>query len=80
MSKEDFETLPKAEAATRDFLAACPLDTWFISSQSELVPGIIVVGQVVKGDDLIGSQYGAGLCVPERGINRYQLQLDPDPI
>jgi hypothetical protein len=30
-----------------------------------------VVGQVVKGDDLFCDQWGAGLVVPDRGVNRY---------
>ncbi len=56
-------------------LNTCPLDTWFICKLSDLVPDLVVVGQVVEGDKMIAEQWGAGLSVPPRGINRYRLRV-----
>jgi hypothetical protein len=72
MCKEEVAELPRN--VSTDFLKTCPLGTWFISADSNLIPGVTVVCQVVKGDDMFAENW-AGLCVPERGINRYRLQL-----
>lgn len=71
-SRPDFDQLPKNVGT--EFLKTCPLGTWFLCKPVEGVE-IIVVGQVVKGDDLLCDQWGAGLSVPERGINRYQVKI-----
>jgi len=75
-TQEEFSGLPGGEKnrLPPDFLKICPIGTWFVCRQNNFTD-IVVVGQVVKGNDLFCDQWGAGLSVPERGINRYRLQL-----
>lgn len=75
LSKSDFSALPGADEkeVSRNFLETCPIGTRFVCRSR--FEGIIVVGQVVKGDDLFCSQWGSGLATPKRGINRYRVQL-----
>lgn len=69
MTYEEFNQLPR-DVGT-EFLQTCPIGTWFVCR-----PEVnMVVGQIVKGDDLFCSQWGAGLSVPERGINRYSVTI-----
>jgi len=70
---EEFNDLPRD--VPRSFLKTCEIGTLFVCSKSDLVPDVTVVGQVVKGSDLFCDQWGAGLSVPERGINRYQVKI-----
>jgi len=75
MTEQEFANFPRGDSVTREFLEKCPLNTWFICRKNEFVPDVVILGQVVKGDDLFCDQWGAGLAVPERGINRYVLKL-----
>lgn len=72
MTKEYLAALPKGE--TLD-LYTCPIGTWFVCKPFPLLPDVIVVGQVVKGGDALCSQYGAGLSVPDRFVNRYRAKI-----
>lgn len=72
MTQIEVETLPGANEPLPDgFLETCPIGTWFMCRQQHELP--LVVGQIVIGDDLLCDQWGAGLCLPERGVNRYRL-------
>ena len=69
MTQSEFDSLP--QAVDLDFRKACPIGTWFpCRSRTKLR----VVGQIVLGDDLCADQWG-GLTVPERGVNRYRLEI-----
>lgn len=68
MTFEEFENLPRNVSS--EFLRTCPLGTMFVCDNSDTLD-LHVVGQVVKGDDLFCDQWGAGLVVPDRGVNRY---------
>lgn len=70
---EELNSLPKGDAVAGNFLKTCPFGTWFCctSPSSE----VTVVGQVVRGADIFISQYGAGSAIPERGINRYRVEI-----
>jgi hypothetical protein len=39
------------------------------------MPSPSVVGQIVKGEDAIAAQWGAGLSLPERFLNRYEVTV-----
>lgn len=56
-------------------LKTCPLGTFFVCRPSELLPGVIVVGQIVRGLDMFCDQWGSGMFVPERGINRFRVEI-----
>lgn len=71
LTQEEFDRIKNSPSADLD---TCPLGTWFIYKKQDAA-GITVLGQVVAGDKLIASQWGAGLCVPERGANSYRLKL-----
>ena len=72
MSRAEFDHL--AQGKDLD-LNTCPLGTTFVCKPFELLPGIVVVGQVVRGVDMFADQWGAGLSVPERGINRFRVEI-----
>lgn len=55
------------------FLTTCRIGTWLLCTPSVVAPETVVVGQIVKGEDMIADQWGAGLSLPDRGINRYRL-------
>jgi hypothetical protein len=77
MSRKEYTRL---KAASVDLnLNTCRLETWFACKPDELAPDLIVVGQVVRGDELIASQLGAPMSVPKRGINRYRVQFTDPP-
>lgn len=39
------------------------------------VPSPSVIGQIVKGEEAIAAQWGAGLSLPERFLNRYEVKV-----
>lgn len=75
LSKEEFSNIPRAEQLPDGFLETCPIGTFFVCREKCPALEIIVIGQIVKEDDLICEQYGAGMSVPARGANRYRLEL-----
>ncbi len=72
MTAADFALLKRG----RDIdLHTCPIGTWFVCKPSEHLPDITVVGQVVEPEKMFENQWGAGMSLPLRGINRYVLDL-----
>lgn len=71
-SPSELSALPKGSDV--DFVT-CPIGVMFICVPMPLLPDIIVIGQVVKGNDMFADQWGAGLSIPERGINRYLAKV-----
>ncbi len=67
-----FASLPKGNNVN---FQGCKIGTWFLCNPYRHLPGVVVVGQVVGGDDMFVDQWGAGLSIPERGINRYRVRL-----
>jgi hypothetical protein len=72
MSRAEFDRL--AQGKDLD-LNTCPMGTLFVCKPFELLPNIIIVGQIVRGLDMFADQWGAGLSVPERGINRFRVEI-----
>ncbi|MDD5165628.1 MAG: hypothetical protein PHG25_03820 [Candidatus Pacebacteria bacterium] len=72
MSATEFDQLVREKPVD---LKTCPLGTWFVCTPFELTPDVTVVGQVVTGLEMIANQWGAGMSVPERGVNRYRVKL-----
>ncbi len=72
LTREEFGTLPKGSELD---LKTCPLGTWFVCAPFPPALEVIVLGHVVSPGDMICEQWGAGLSLPERGINRYRLQF-----
>ncbi|MFA6463980.1 MAG: hypothetical protein WCV55_03165 [Candidatus Paceibacterota bacterium] len=72
LSMREFVTLPRGEDVN---FQTCELGTWFLCKPFVPLSDITVAGQVVRGLDLFTSQWGGGLSVPERGINRYRVQI-----
>jgi hypothetical protein len=57
-------------------LQTCPLGTWFVYKKPlPYLPGVTIIGQVVKGLDMFCDQWGAGLSVPDRGARKYRLEI-----
>jgi hypothetical protein len=72
MNVKTFCSLPRGKEID---LEHCPLGTWFMCTSYEALPDMKVVGQVVEGKEMLCDQWGSGLSVPERGINRYRLVM-----
>jgi len=70
LTQSEYAQIPRAEDLPRGFLNTCPIGTLFRCRGSNKI-----IGQLVKGDDALGEQYGAGLSVPERFVNRYRIQV-----
>jgi hypothetical protein len=75
-SHEDFIGIPKAESLPEGFLHRCPIGTLFICKKSD-ESEVTVVGQVVNGLDALADQWGSGMSLPERFVNRYRVVVDP---
>jgi hypothetical protein len=74
MTQEEVDRLPRDVEV--DFFRTCPIGSLFLcSSKTPELEDLVVVGQVVKGDDMFADQWGGGLCVPDRGVNRYRLEI-----
>jgi hypothetical protein len=71
LTQSEFDKLPRN--VDREFLNFSPIGSWFVYKPIPEIPDIQIVGQIVKGDDLFAEQWGAGLSVPKRGINRYRI-------
>ena len=71
LSQGEFDKLPRN--VDREFLNFSPIGSWFVFDPIPEIPNIQIVGQIVTGDDLFAEQWGAGLSVPIRGINRYRI-------
>ena len=78
-TQDEFNKIPKSDSFTIEWLRKESFIGFrFICKPSEaslLKPEIIAMGEVVKGDDLVCEQWGAGLSVPAKGINRYQVRI-----
>ena len=77
LTQKEFDELPKNVSC--EFLKTCPISTWFFCKPMLEAPDLHVVGQVVKGDDVLTKQFGAGLLsgTGEREINRYLVEIIP---
>ena len=75
LTPDELGGIPRAEELPEGWLATCGIGSMFVCRKSELAPDMTVVGEVVKGDDLLCGQWGASLCVPERGINRFRVEI-----
>jgi len=73
-TQKEFDKIPYAKDLEEDFLKTCSIGSLF-RSDNEIGSRYVVIGQIVKGDDMFCSQWGAGLCVPERGINRFRVKI-----
>lgn len=73
LSQAELARLPKGAGLN---LYTCPLGTCFVCAPHPHLPReIVVVGEVVAGDQLLCDQWGAGLSLPDRGINRYRAEV-----
>ena len=78
LSFNEYYDIPRAEDMPEGFLKTCPIGTRFKCKGSKTIENT-VIGIVVKGEDALAHQYGAGLLsVPERFVNRYKPVVD-DP-
>ncbi len=77
LTQKEFEEIPKAGDFKVDWLRnEAPFDFKFICKPNELVPGMVVMGHLVKGVEAICEQYGADLLsVPKKFINRYRVKI-----
>ncbi len=74
MTQAEFDKIPHAEDLPDGFLTSYQFGFQFVCRRQDDDPDdIIVVGEIVRGEE--GIQWGAGLAVPERLINRYRVQL-----
>lgn len=71
LTYEQFKKIGRAEDFDKDFLKYCPMGTVFICSGSTGLEDA-VIGVVVKGLEALADQWGAGLCIPDRFVNRYR--------
>ncbi len=76
MTNEELAKIPNSDTISNHFLQTCPFGTKFICRKNRFHPDAIVIGKVVKGEDLFCAQWGAGLSVPDRGINRYRVEIE----
>jgi len=74
ITKQELENIPKAQDLEEGFLKEANIGFQFICRNSLGIDEIIL-GHVVKGDDLFCDQWGAGLSVPAKGINRYRVKV-----
>lgn len=71
LTQEEFDNLP--QNVDGDFLNFNQIGSWFVCKPNPEIPEVIVIGQIVKGEDIFVDQYGGGiLSIPRRGINRYR--------
>ena len=75
LTKEEFAGIITADQLPDRYLETCPIGSWFVCRPNEDVPVVTVVGQVVDDKDMICDQWGSGLGVPARGINRYRVEI-----
>lgn len=69
-SQEAYNELPRGVDFPPGYLETVDIGFLFKTTGDEMI-----IGQVVKGEDLIAEQWGAGLSVPKRGINRYRAVI-----
>lgn len=71
----EYDALPRSEDLIEEFgerhLYSANIGLKFKCTGGEKLEDT-VVGHLVKGNDAICEQYGAGLFVPERFVNRYE--------
>jgi hypothetical protein len=72
MSRDVFEKLAVPPSA--ETLKFMPFGS-VIRCADKGVPSPTIIGQLVKGEEAITSQWGAGLSLPERFLNRYEVEL-----
>ena len=76
MTREELTKIPNGDAVPIDFLQTCPVGTKFICRKNRFLPDLVIIGKVVKGENLFCAQWGAGLLsIPDRGINRYRVEI-----
>jgi len=74
LTRQQYDEIPRAEDMSEGFLETCEFGTRFRCRGSTSVEDT-VIGILVKGDDALCDQYGAGLAVPERFVNRYRVSI-----
>lgn len=75
MTRAELEKLPRITATNYNFPDTSPLGTWFVCKTNRFEPEITVVGHIVKSEDLFLDQDGVSMSVPNRGFNRYRVEL-----
>ncbi|MCH8748417.1 hypothetical protein IH781_01570 [Patescibacteria group bacterium] len=75
LTQEEFSRITTADQLPDRYLETCPIGLWFVCRPNNDVPEVTVIGQVVEGNDLICDQWGSGLALPARGINRYRVEI-----
>ena len=73
ITESELKALPRPDS--KEFLYTCPFGTWFVCRPHPEFPQVVIIGQVVAGKDLDVYQWGSGLSIPERGINRYRAVI-----
>lgn len=76
-TRKKFDALPKLKELK---LYECPMGTWLSWPDFEpALPDVRVVGQVVPGLEAIAEQWGAGMSIPERYVNKYRVEFIAEP-
>lgn len=72
MSRDVFEKLEVPRSA--EALKYMPFGS-VIRCVDKGVPSPTIIAQIVKGEEAIAAQWGAGLSLPERFLNRYEVEV-----
>lgn len=72
MTEKQFSTLALPKSA--DDLKFVPFGHVIRCSEKGAVDPT-VIGQIVRGEEAIASQWGAGLSLPKRFLNRYEVEV-----
>jgi hypothetical protein len=80
VTQAELDALPRATADGGDADPnVCPIGAWLRCAPYAPLPGVAVVGHVVRGEDAICSQIGAPMSLPTRWMNRYRVEIIPEP-
>ena len=77
LTQKEFDKLPKAGDFIVEWLRnEAPIGFEFICRRADWIPDdLVVLGHLVKGKEAICEQYGSGLSVPEKFVNRYRVKI-----
>ncbi len=77
LTAEQLAILPRLKGK---YIPDFPIETIFVYPLPDHIPGIIVIGHVVKRDDLLNSQWGGrAMSLPDKGINYYLANIVQPP-
>jgi len=72
IKRAQYDKIPRAEDLPEGFLETCEFGFLFRCRGSNNI-----IGKLVNGNDAIGDQYGTGLSIPKRFVNRYRTRVVP---